>query len=60
MSFIADLLARIGGSAASTGTKGCVLLIMDEPKMPKKLIEKQIKINKTLVLECFIFDDFLQ
>ncbi len=40
MSFIADLLARIGGSAASTGTKGCVLLIMDEPKMPKKLIEK--------------------
>lgn len=40
MSFIADLLARIGGSAASTGTKACSFLIIDEPKMPKKLIEK--------------------
>lgn len=40
MSFIAELLARIGGSAASTGTKGCVFLFMDEPQTPKKLIEK--------------------
>ncbi len=40
MSFIADLLAKIGGSAASTGTKGCYLWFIDEPKMPKSLIEK--------------------
>ena len=40
MSFIADLLARIGGGAANSGTKACFLLIMDEPKMPKYLIEK--------------------
>lgn len=40
MSFIADLLAKIGGGAANTGTQGCVFWIMDEPKMPKSLIEK--------------------
>ena len=40
MSFIADLLAKIGGGAANTETKGCYLWIMDEPKMPKSLIEK--------------------
>ncbi len=40
MSFIADLLAKIGGSAAITGTQGCYVFIMDEPSMPKSLIEK--------------------
>ena len=40
MSFIADLLAKIGGIAANVGTQGCVFWIMDEPKMPKSLIEK--------------------
>lgn len=40
MSFIADLLAKIGGSAASVGTKACSFWIIDEPKMPKSLIEK--------------------
>lgn len=40
MKFIADILAKIGGAAASTGTQGCYFLIIDEPKMPKSLIEK--------------------
>lgn len=40
MKFIANILAAIGGSAASAGTQGCLFLIMDEPKMPKSLIEK--------------------
>ena len=40
MSFIAELLAKIGASAATTGTKGCFWIIMDEPKMPKSLIER--------------------
>lgn len=40
MSFIANLLAKIGISAATTGTQGCMFLIADEPKMPKYLIEK--------------------
>ena len=40
MSFIADLLAKIGIGAATTGTQGSYLLIMDEPEMPKALIEK--------------------
>lgn len=40
MSFIAELLAKIGGGAANAGTQGCVFLVMDEPKMPKYLIEK--------------------
>ena len=40
MKFIADILAAIGNGAASTGTKGCMLWFMDEPKMPKALLEK--------------------
>lgn len=40
MSFLAELLAKIGDGVASAGTQGCWLLIMDEPKMPKSLIEK--------------------
>ena len=40
MSFIADLLAKIGMGAATTGTQGCIMLFMDEAKMPKCLIEK--------------------
>ena len=40
MSFIANLLAKIGIGAAVTGTQGCLYWIMDEPKMPKSLIEK--------------------
>lgn len=40
MNFIANLLAKIGMGAATTGTQGCVLLFMDEPKIPSYLIEK--------------------
>lgn len=40
MSFIADLLAKLGLGAAVTGTQACVLLFMDEAKMPNCLIEK--------------------
>lgn len=40
MKFLADLLAMIGGAAASVGTQGCVIWFSDEPKMPKSLIEK--------------------
>lgn len=40
MSFIADLLAAIGFGAATTGTQGCMMFFMDEPEMPKCLIEK--------------------
>ena len=40
MSFIADLLAKIGFGAAMTGTQGCMMFFIDEPKMPRCLIEK--------------------
>ena len=40
MKFLADLLALIGGTAAAAGTQGCFMLICDEPKMPKSLIQK--------------------
>ena len=40
MSFIANLLAKIGGGVSNLGTQGCAFFIMDEPKMPKSLIEK--------------------
>lgn len=37
---LASLLSAIGAFAATLGTQGCVMLIADEPKMPKALIEK--------------------
>lgn len=40
MNFIAGLLAKIGLSAATAGTQGCIVLIADEPKMPKCMLEK--------------------
>ena len=40
MSFIANLLAKIGVGAATTGTQACGYWFVDEPKMPKSLIEK--------------------
>ena len=40
MSFIADLLAKIGFGAAVTGTQGCYAWFADEPKMPSCLMEK--------------------
>lgn len=40
MKFLADILAAMGAGAASMGTQGCLIWIIDEPKMPKCLIEK--------------------
>ena len=40
MSFIANLLAKLGLGAAAAGTQACGFWIVDEPKMPKSLIEK--------------------
>jgi len=37
---LASLLSAIGAFAATLGTQGCIMLLMDEPKMPKSLIEK--------------------
>lgn len=36
----ASLLSFIGSFAASFGSQGCVFLLMDEPEMPRALIEK--------------------
>jgi cyclic lactone autoinducer peptide len=40
VNFIANILAAIGAGAATTGTQGCIVWLVDEPKMPKCLIEK--------------------
>ena len=40
MGFIANILAAIGNTAASAGTQGCWILIVDEPKMPKSLLNR--------------------
>ena len=40
MNFIANILAAIGNAAATAGTQGCFFYILDEPEMPKSLIEK--------------------
>ena len=40
MSFIAELMAKLGLGAANVGTQACFFWFVDEPKMPKSLIEK--------------------
>ena len=40
MNFFAELLAKLGFGAANAGTQACLYWIVDEPKMPKSLIEK--------------------
>lgn len=40
MKLLADLLAMVGLGAATTGTQGCIAFFIDEPKVPKCLIEK--------------------
>ena len=40
MGIIANILAALGKGAATTGTQGCFILFIDEPKMPKALLEK--------------------
>lgn len=37
---LANLLALLGSLAATVGTQGCCLLIMDEPQMPNSLLNK--------------------
>ncbi len=36
----ASLLSLIGSISASVGTKACTLWFVDEPKMPKSLLNK--------------------
>ena len=36
----ANLLSALGAFAANLGSQGCIMLIVDEPKMPRALIEK--------------------
>ena len=40
MDIIIELLAKIGGGVAKTGTQACVFWFLDEPRMPRILIEK--------------------
>ena len=40
MKFLAELLSLLGMNSASVGTQGCAAWFVDEPKMPKCLIEK--------------------
>ncbi len=36
----ASLLSWLGSVSASFGTKACVLWLIDEPKMPKSMLNK--------------------
>jgi len=40
MNFIVELLAKIGVGAANVGTQACSFWFIDEPKMPKSLLNK--------------------
>ena len=38
-SIIGTILANVGAGLANVGTNGCIVLMLDEPKMPKSLIK---------------------
>lgn len=40
MKLVAKILAVLGAVAATVGTQGCTLVFIDEPKMPKSLLNK--------------------
>lgn len=40
MKLVAKVLAVLGAVAATVGTQGCIYLFIDEPKMPKSLLNK--------------------
>ena len=40
MKLFSSILAVLGTLAATFGTQGCTVLILDEPKMPKSLLIK--------------------
>ena len=40
MKLFYSVLATLGAVAATLGTQGCVCFIIDEPKMPKSLLNK--------------------
>ncbi len=40
MKFFAKMLTILGFVAATVGTKGCAIFLLDEPKMPKSLLNK--------------------
>lgn len=39
MGFLANLLASIGLSSASTGSQACVFYFLDEPECPQSLVK---------------------
>lgn len=40
MKLFYSVLAALGALAATIGTQGCIVLVVDEPKMPKALLNK--------------------
>ena len=40
MKLFSSVLAVLGTVSATLGTQGCTFLILDEPKMPKSLLNK--------------------
>ena len=40
MKLVAKILAILRAVAATVGTQGCTYLVVDEPKMPKSLLNK--------------------
>lgn len=40
MKLFYSVLAVLGTVAATLGTQGCIVLILDEPKMPKSLLNR--------------------
>lgn len=40
MKLFSSIMAVLGTLFATIGTQGCTLLIADEPKMPKSLLNK--------------------
>lgn len=39
MKLFAKVAALVGGLVAATSTMGCLIIILDEPKMPESLLK---------------------
>ena len=39
MNFLATILSMFGAAAASTGSKTCSVVMLDEPECPKSLLK---------------------
>ena len=56
--YLAMLIGAVGMMAAGLATTGCWIIIIDEPEMPKSMLNKKL-IKKNLLLSLMTKDFFI-